>query len=184
MPGFTIHIAVAKQYILKHKLEIKNEKEFIKGVLAPDMNEEMNNIAENKSKTHYGEWGNYRVTTNIDEFLNDSKIDMEQDYWKGYFLHLLTDYYFYNKHFQKELEEIAKNHDKFYHDYDCLNKALKEKYNIEILENIKKYMNIYNNEEPKYLKESNLIDFIEEISNMNIQDKIETIKQDGMEGLE
>lgn len=36
MPGFTIHIAVAKEYIKKHKDEIKNEEEFIKGIIDPD----------------------------------------------------------------------------------------------------------------------------------------------------
>jgi len=43
-------------------------------------------------------------------------------------------------------------------------------------------MNIFD-EEPKYLKQFKIIDFIEEISNMNIQENIEKIKQKGMEGL-
>ena len=37
MPGFVIHIAVAKEYINKHKNEIKDEKEFLNGVVAPDL---------------------------------------------------------------------------------------------------------------------------------------------------
>jgi len=44
-------------------------------------------------------------------------------------------------------------------------------------------MNIFD-EEPKYLKQFKIIDFIEKISSMNIKDKIEIIKQKGMEGLE
>lgn len=183
MPGFTIHIAIAKQYIKKHELEIKDEEEFIKGVIAPDLNEELDGPPEDKSKNHYGKWGKYEVTTYIDEFLNDSKVNIVQDFWKGYFLHLLTDHYFYNKYFNKEHQEMIKNNDRFYYDYDCLNKELIEKYKIEILDNIKKYMNFFE-EEPKYLKKAKLTDFIEEISNMNIQDKIEIIKQKGMEGLE
>ena len=183
MPGFTIHIATAKEYIKKHKLEIKNEEEFIKGVIAPDMNEKLDGPAEDKSKNHYGKWGKHEVTTYIDEFLNDPNVDMLQDFWKGYFLHLLADHYFYNKYFYKEHQEIIKNDDRFYFDYDCLNKSLIERYKIDIPDNIKKYMNMYN-EKPKYLNESKIIDFIEEISNMNIQEKIEIIKQKGMEGLE
>lgn len=183
MPGFTIHIATAKEYIKKHKLEIKNEEEFIKGVIAPDMNEKLDGPAEDKSKKHYGKWGKHEVTTYIDEFLKDSKIDMSQDFWKGYFLHLLADHYFYNKYFYNEHQEIIKNDDRFYFDYDCLNKSLIERYKIYIFDNIKKYMNMYN-EKPKYLNESKIIDFIEEISNMDIQEKVEIIKQKGMEGLE
>ena len=48
MPGFTIHIAITKEYVEKHKNEIKNENEFIEGTIAPDLNEEMTEIAKNK----------------------------------------------------------------------------------------------------------------------------------------
>ena len=184
MPGFTIHIAIAKQYIAKNETEIKNEEEFIKGAIAPDLNKEMNGPVEDKSKTHYGKWGRYEVVTYLDEFLNDSNVDISKDYWKGYFLHLLTDHYFYNreKYFKREYEEMKKNNDKFYNDFDCLNRGLIEKYEIQPLENIKKYMGIHDGE-PKYLKQDKIIDFIEEISNMNLQDKIEIINQKGMEEL-
>jgi len=183
MPGFTIHIATAKQYIEKHNLEIKNEEEFIKGVIAPDLNKELNGLPEDKSKTHYGKWGKYEVTTYIDQFLNDSNVDISKDFWKGYFLHLLTDYYFYNKIFKQEHQEIIKNNDRFYYDYDCLNESLIKRYKIDLFDNIKKYMNSYN-DKPKYLKEDKVINFIEEISNMSIQEKVDIIKRRGMEGLE
>ena len=182
MPGYVIHIATAKQYMKKHKTEIKNEEEFIKGVIAPDMNEKLDGPSEDKSKTHYGKWGKYEVTTYIDEFFKDSNVDMSKDFWKGYFLHLLADHYFYNKYFKEEHQEMIKNNDRFYYDYDCLNKELIEEYKIEILDNIKQYMNFFS-EQPKYLKKAKLVDFIEEISNMNIEEKVEIIKQKGMEGL-
>ena len=175
MPGLTIHIAIAKQYIAKHKKEIKNEEEFIKGVIAPD-------LSEDKNQSHYGNWEDYKERTNINEFLKNPKVDMRQDYWKGFFIHLLTDHYFYSKNFKRENEEISKNKDKFYNDYDYLNKALREKYKIEPLENIKKYMDIYDGE-PKYLKQDKIIEFIEEISNMDIQERIKIIEQNGMGGL-
>ena len=182
MPGFTIHIAIAKRYIENHKSEIKNEEDFIKGVIAPDLNENLDKPVEDKSKSHYGEWGKYQVKTQIDKFLKDSKVNINQDFWKGYFMHLLTDHYFYNKHFKEEHQEIIKNNDRFYYDYDCLNKELIEKYKINILDNIKQYMNFFDGE-PKYLKKTKVVDFIEQISNIDIQDKIEIIKQKGMEEL-
>ena len=185
MPGFTIHIAIAKQYIKKHKNEIKSEEDFIKGVIAPDMNSNLDGPAEDKSKNHYGKWGKYEVETHLNEFLNDPGINIEQDYWKGYFLHLLTDHYFYNKerYFKKEHRQVVANNDRLYYDYDCLNKKLVEKYKIDLLEKVKKHMNMYD-AKPKYLKEERIIDFIEEISNMNIKDKIGIINENGMEGLE
>lgn len=184
MPGYTIHIAIAKKYIEKHENEIEDEEQFIKGVIAPDMNQNLDGPAENKSVTHYGKWGKYEVETHIDEFLKDSKVDMNNDYWKGYFLHLLADHYFYNydRYFKKEHQEVIKNNERFYYDFDCLNKTLIKKYQITIFDNIKKFMNMYD-EKPKYLTEEKVIEFIEEISDMDIQQKSEIIQQKGMEGL-
>ena len=184
MPGFTIHIAIAKQYIKKNKEKIKNEEEFIKGSISPDLNKKMDGLTEEKSKTHYGLWGRYQVETYINEFLEDVNVDINEDYWKGYFIHLLADHYFYNKErfFKKEYEDMKKNNDKFYNDFDCLNKGLIEKYRIEPLENIQKYMNMYDGE-PKYLKLDKIVKFIEEISDVNIQDILNIIKQKGMDGL-
>lgn len=182
MPGYTIHIAIAKQYLKKHGLEIKNEAEFINGSIAPDMNEKLDGPAEDKNITHYGKWGKYEVTTYIDEFLKDTEIDIQQDFWKGYFLHLITDHYFYNQYFKEEHQRMIKNNDRFYYDYDCLNEELIEEYNLTILDNIKQYINLYN-DEPKYLKKLKVVDFIDNISNIDIQEKINIIKEKGMEGL-
>jgi len=182
MPGFTIHIAVAKQYLNKHKNEISDEEKFITGVIAPDLDETMTQICKDKNKSHYGKWYAFPLETNIDKFLEDSLVDITNDYWKGYLLHLLTDFYFYNKVFKDEYLELEKNNDEFYYDYDCLNKTLINKYEILILENIKKYMN-YIEGKPKYLDIDKVINFIEEISSLNIDDQIKIISEKGMEGL-
>ena len=69
MPGFTIHLAVGKRYIEKHKKQIKNENDFMKGTIAPDLDKDFSQIEKNKSKSHYGKWGQGNLITNIDEFL-------------------------------------------------------------------------------------------------------------------
>lgn len=185
MPGFTIHIAVAKEYIKKHNGEIQNEEEFIKGSIAPDMNEDMSNKCSNKSLSHYGKWGNGNSYTNFTLFLQDDKVNLKQDYWKGYFLHLLTDYYFYNEYFKIEHENALKIGDAFYNDYDCLNKLLINKYKIKINENIQKniqkYMNFLDGK-PKYLTENKTVNFIEGMAEINFNEQIEIIKQNKMEG--
>lgn len=182
MPGFSIHIAVAKQYKNKYPNEIKDEKEFIKGTIAPDLNEEMDEISKDKSKTHYGVWGNYKVEVNIDRFLEDEKVKIQDDYWKGYFLHLLTDYYFYNVDFKEELEQIIQNQDKFYYDYDCINQFIIPEYKIEIIQNIKKYMDFIEGS-PKYLKKDKIIEFIEKISSLDINEQTKIIQKYGMKGI-
>lgn len=182
MPGFTIHIAVAKQYLNKHKNEIINEEEFLNGTIAPDLDETMSEICKDKNKSHYGIWNIFPNITNIDVFLNDSSVDINKDYWKGYLLHLLTDFYFYNKTFFNECLEMENNNGNIYYDYDCLNKDLIERYQITILENIKKYMNFIDGT-PKYLDKDKLINFIEKISSLNLDNQIKIILEKGMEGL-
>lgn len=182
MPGFTIHIAVAKQYFKKHKSEIKSEEEFIKGSIAPDLDKTMNKIAKNKDSTHYGKCGFLPIETNINQFLEDSKVDINKDYWKGYLIHLLTDYYFYNIIFKEECLIMSKNNDNLYYDYDCLNSELISKYKIDIFSTIKGYINIFN-ENPKYLDKQKVINFIEKISSFNLDEQINIIMQFGMEGL-
>lgn len=183
MPGFVIHLAVGEQYKKKHFMEIQDEEEFKKGIIAPDMNKQLTEIERDKSRTHYGTWGNYNTNVNIEKFLKDKNVNMKSDFWKGYFLHLLTDFYFYNIDFKKEHEKIIENKDKFYEDYDCLNSKLIEKYKIPKIKFLEKYMNIID-KEPKYLKYNKVVEFIEKISNFNIEEQVNIIKEKGMEGLQ
>ena len=177
MPGYVIHIAVAKKYIRKHKKEINNERKFIEGAIAPDLIVILNEN-ESKSNTHYGKWGNYNMEINLCKFLGDHKVDINNDYWKGYFLHLLTDYEFYLKYFKEETEELIKNKDKYYYDYDCLNKYLMEKFDIDKYE----YERIANcislkDDKPKYLKKEKIISFIENLSDIKLEEIIEKVKK-------
>ena len=184
MPGFTIHIAVAKMYAQKHKEEIKDVDEFIEGAIAPDYISLIDS-SKNKNITHYGKWGDWASNDQqiyLDEFLKDSKVDLNTDYWKEYFIHLLTDHYFDKKYFHKEIQQAKENKDKFYYDYDCLNKVLIKKYSIEIMEKIKKYMNCIE-DTPKYINKDKVIKFIEEMSNMNLKEQVKQIKEKGMEGI-
>ena len=180
MPGITIHLAIAKEYIKKHSNEIKNEKDFLYGIIEPDLKDGLK--VEDKSKTHYGKWGNYQTQINLKEFLNDNSVDIELDYYKGYFIHLLTDYYFYNIDFKNEVDEIRNNNDYFYNDYDATNKTLIEKYNLKIPQNLQKYME-FKDKKTKYLKENKLIEFIEKISNIDIKQQIYMINKQEMEGV-
>lgn len=182
MAGFTIHLAVAKQYNKKHPQQIKNMNEFFKGTLAPDLNEEMTDTEKNKSKSHYGKWGNGEAKVNLVTFLHDPKVQIEEDFWKGYFLHLLTDYYFYHVYFAKELVISIETKTNFYDDYDCLNALLLPKYKIEPKEELKKWMGIKQGK-PSLLTEEKVIQFIEEISDLSIEQQIEVIEEKGMEGL-
>lgn len=74
MAGYVIHLAVAKEYL--RNFRIKDEKEFLRGTIAPDLLSH-----GDKKATHYSEDGGAGV--NLKEFLKHNSISTT--YMKGYF---------------------------------------------------------------------------------------------------
>lgn len=157
MPGYVIHLSVANRYIEKHPEEIKDHNKFIEGVISPDG-------VTDKSITHYGPKSS---KVNLKLFLESNEIN--DDFNKGYFLHLVTDYLFYNRF----LDYFSKD---IYNDYDILNKTLEEKYNVKIPEEVKNKV-FYKTGETKILNLESVIEFIEKTSEY----KLTYIKQRVME---
>ena len=148
MAGYVIHLAIAEEYLKKHKDVKEDYDEFIKGVIYPDS-------VTDKSLTHYGIKSSKVI---LKDFLQDNEIN--NSYMRGYFLHLITDYLFYNKY----LEEFTKD---IYNDYDILNKRLIEKYNVVLPENIQNNV-FYEDGETKILTMELAIKIIDEISDLNL----------------
>ena len=150
MAGYVIHLAVAEEYLRKHKNKGEEYEEFIKGVIYPD------SIVP-KSKTHYGKESSL---SNVFEFLKVNKIN--NSFNRGYFLHLLTDYLFYNRYIDHTSKDI-------YNDYDILNKRLIEKYNVKITKNIAKHASFKSGD--LVIITEDLIDkLIRDISEMDIDE--------------
>ena len=82
MPGFVVHIAIAQEYLKKHRKAFSQD--FILGSIEPD-------FSSDKSLSHYGKSPAY---TNLSNFLKNTQPN--SDFEQGYFLHLVTDYLFYN----------------------------------------------------------------------------------------
>ena len=168
MPGLTIHLAIAKQYLNKNKEKNEVEEQFIEGSIAPD-------LAENKSISHYG----FRsANPNLYDFLQEN--DVKNSYNRGYFLHLLTDLLFY--HYLIDIDEIKKKlthevwRESIYNDYDVLNPILISKYNLEIIDKISYYMTSSKKGKLKILNEEELFEFIDKVSSVNLEELIENIK--------
>lgn len=148
MAGYVIHLAIAEEYLKKHKDVKEDYDEFIKGVIYPDS-------VTDKSLTHYGIKSSKVI---LKDFLQDNEIN--NSYMRGYFLHLITDYLFYNKYLEKFTKDI-------YNDYDILNKRLIEKYNVVLPENIQNNV-FYEDGETKILTMELAIKIIDEISDLNL----------------
>lgn len=150
MAGYVIHLAVAEQYFKKHPEDIDSYDEFIKGTIFPD------NVSD-KSITHYGPKSS---KVNLKSFFENN--ELTNSYIKGYCLHLVTDYLFYNIF----LDNFSKD---IYNDYDILNRDLIEKFNLKIPEVVKNKI-FYKKGNTKLLEKNSVIKFIKEISEYKLND--------------
>lgn len=157
MPGYVIHVAVAQEYLKKHK---NNEDivEFVKGSIAPDM-------IKPKSESHYGKSPAY---TNLKNFLETNTL--ENSFKKGFFLHLITDYLFYNHY----LDVLSKEY--IYNDYDIINKDLIEKYNVQLPEEVKDSV-FFKTGDTKILNYKLACKVIDEISDLSIENIIKEVNE-------
>ena len=149
MPGYVIHLAVAEEYLRKHKNKHEKYDEFIDGVIYPDS-------VKDKSITHYGEKSS---KTSLYKFLQDNKLN--NSFKRGYFLHLITDYLFYNKYIDTISEEI-------YNDYDKLNGILIKKYKVVFPPKIKDFSNLSKEGKCKILNLKMVNKFICDVSDLDI----------------
>ena len=151
MAGYVIHLAVGEEYIRNFPAEIKNYEDFIDGIIYPDS-------VSDKSISHYGPKSSQ---VNLKAFFMEKDID--NDFNKGYLLHLVTDYLFYNKF----LKTFSKQY--IYTDYDILNKTLEEKFKVKLPEKIKTNV-FYKTGETKILNLEDTINFITNTAKYKLED--------------
>lgn len=147
MPGYVIHLAVAKAYEANNRIE--DIEEFERGIIAPDM-------ASDKAKSHYGL---YSSQPDLNEYIRQHrKFD---EYTEGYFIHLLTDHLFYNRFLTRWDSSI-------YDDYDRLNRVLIEKYGISIPKEIQSFIQ-FKSGKPEILGTDKLYEFIDSIGKLDLR---------------
>ena len=164
MPGHVIHLAVAEEYLRNYpnRKEAKEHKEyieFIHGVVFPD-------CEKDKSITHYGKSSSF---ANLEKFLQDK--DLSTSFNRGYFMHLMTDYLFYNRCIECFSKAI-------YNDYDLSNKKLMEKYKVKLPKGVEHEV-FYNDgpeSEMKVFTMDMICKFIEETGKLDIDEVAKEVK--------
>lgn len=146
MPGYVIHLAVAEKNLKLSK--ITNKEEFLRGIIAPDL------LKSVGIDSHYGN----SSRPDLKNFLQNH--NLEKDYNKGYFLHLVTDYLFYNKFLEKWSPQI-------YDDYNILNSILIKKYNIQLPKEVQNCVK-FEDKTLTILNFDDIISFIETVGKMPI----------------
>jgi len=158
MPGYVIHLAVGKVYAQNNKIEDLNV--FERGIIEPDM-------VENKAISHYGP---YSSQPGLNQFVEANGIS--SSYNEGYFLHLVTDYLFYQKFLSRWDKAI-------YDDYNKLNSRIMQKYGIVVPKDVQEKVK-FKNGETSILNEEDLYKFINAVGKINFR-QIISQKQLGCE---
>lgn len=126
----SIHLAVSKLYLLKNNTSI-NEFEFLKGTLFPD-------TVENKDDSHFTDMNrgkdiisHLQGKVNLHNFLISHPF--LSDFELGWFMHLITDYLFFDECFSKDYL-LSHSYEQFrsdlYFSYDCINQYVSNKYGL------------------------------------------------------
>lgn len=137
MASAVIHLCVAKKVNEKLKM---NERELLLGSIAPDLSKQ---VGEEKNKSHFLKGKEEDSEVNIKAFLDLYKSELNKPFEMGYFIHLLTDKYwfldyvydFIDNYAEKELGKkvtYTELKDLIYKDYSNINTELIDHYNISL----------------------------------------------------
>lgn len=189
MPSYCIHLAIGNLYAKKNF--INNKDQFDAGLIAPD-------FVKDKDASHYSFQG--RDKKDLAKFLNQkvmlndylSQNEINSDYKKGEFLHLVTDYIYFTQFFTPEYINSFEG-DEFlttmYYSYDCIKEYVETKYNVVypgdlsvVMKSIEEKRKLLGFDrgitKPNILPTDRLDDFIEFCSNINLEEYAQKIKNE------
>lgn len=137
MASAVIHLCIAKEV---NKVLGMDEKLLFLGTIAPDISKE---IGQSKEISHFLDHSNEDDIPNIDRFLKKYEGELNKPFEMGYFIHLLTDKYWFRDYIYKYIERYSlENGQKdltysalkqlIYDDYTNINIDLIDKYGLSL----------------------------------------------------
>lgn len=137
MASAIIHLCIAKEINKYLKMD---ENYLLLGSIAPDISKQ---IGETKEISHFLDHSNEDDIPNIDRFLTKYRSELNNPFEMGYFIHLLTDKYWFRDYVYKFIErytrdKVKKNvtytalKDLIYNDYTNLNITLIDNHNLNL----------------------------------------------------
>ncbi len=137
MASAIIHLCVAKEV---NKVLGMDEKLLFLGTIAPDLSKQ---IGQTKEISHFLDHSNEDNIPNIDRFLNKYKDELVKPFEMGYFIHLLTDKYWFRDYIYNYIERYAIESGRkditesalvrlIYDDYTNINIDLIDKYGLSL----------------------------------------------------
>lgn len=188
MPGLNIHFAIGNRYLQKNNIKDKNL--FYEGLAKPD-------LESNSKDSHYSGIQN---KNDLVDYLENKVLlnkylefnDIDSDYKIGEFLHLVTDYLFFNQFIDKNyLNKVS--YERFrkdlYYSYDIFDSQLSNKYQVDYgklkkkiddcIKERKKQSDYVSKEYYNILSEDKIDEFIEYVADIDLQRYATKIKESG-----
>ena len=178
MASSTIHLAVAKTYLKQHPN--LNQEKVLAGTLYTDS-------IKDKERLHYSEKDRgpnlvtlLKTKVNLYRFLLDH--EHRTDFEEGWFLHLVTDYLFFEECFTKEYlssHRFPEFHKDLYDAYDCLSQYITEKYHLT-KEDYQAYPNLYfptHPYQPCLFTKEQIDAFIARVASISLEDYSKKVKK-------
>ena len=103
MASAVIHLCVAKEINKYLKMD---EDYILLGSIAPDISKQ---IGETKEISHFLDHTNEDDIPNIDRFLSKYRSELNKPFEMGYFIHLLTDKYWFRDYVYKFIERYTQD---------------------------------------------------------------------------
>lgn len=137
MASAIIHLCIAKEV---NKYLKMNEYDLLLGSIAPDISKQ---VGETKEISHFLDHTNEDDIPNINRFLEKYRKDLHNPFTMGYFIHLLTDKYWFRDYVYQYIERYTHDNvkkkvtytavrDLIYNDYTNLNTDLIDKYMLPL----------------------------------------------------
>lgn len=137
MASAIIHLCIAKE--LNKYLHMDERKLFL-GSIAPDISK---HLGESKEISHFLNPANEDGIPQIDKFLEKYRYELNKPFEMGYFIHLLTDKYWFRDYLNQYVDRYTRDNNKrkltasalrniIYNDYTNLNTVLIDKYELSL----------------------------------------------------
>lgn len=143
MASAVIHLCIAKEV---NKYLNMNLNKLLLGSIAPDISKQ---VGETKEISHFLDHTNEDDIPNIDRFLAKYKKDLNKPFEMGYFIHLLTDKYWFRDYVYNYIERYTQNYTKKKITYTALRDIIYNDYtniNIDLIDKYMLPLDIFSNE--------------------------------------
>lgn len=143
MASAVIHLCIAKEVNKYLNMDLN---ELLLGSIAPDISKQ---VGETKEISHFLDHTNEDDIPNIDRFLAKYRSELNKPFEMGYFIHLLSDKYWFRDYVYNYIERYTKNNTKKKITYTALRDLIYNDYtniNIDLIDKYMLPLDIFSNE--------------------------------------